>query len=81
MIGHGAGWMLLTAVAGYWVLERADTHKGELKRIGQAFGWVIILVSLVGMVCNIWCLAQSRVGYCPFTSSKTSPMPPSAPMP
>ncbi len=79
MIGHGAGWMLLTSVAGYWVLERADTHKGDLKRIGQVLGWVIIIVSLVGMVCNMWSLAQWKTGYCPFSPSKASTAPAQTP--
>ena len=62
---HGSGVLLLTAVAGYWVLERADTHKGDLRRVGKVLGWTIIVVSLIGVACNVWCLAAYKGGYCP----------------
>ena len=59
------GALLLAAVAGYWVLERAATHKGQLKRIGQTLGWLIIVVSVVGVICRVWCLVTGRMGACP----------------
>ena len=68
-----AGGLLLAAVGGYWVLERADTHKGELKRIGRFLGGLIIVVSLIGLACRVWFLAtcqwsaMGKHGYCPFT--------------
>ena len=83
MVGHGSGLLLLTAVAGYWVLERAETHKGDLRRAGKLLGWLIIAVSLIGVACNVWCLATCKTaygpmskkgGYCPFT-----PQAPTAP--
>ena len=64
-MGHGAGILLLTAVAGYWVLERADTHKGDLKRVGKVLGWLIIVVSIAGVACNVWYVAKYRSMYCP----------------
>ena len=75
---HGVGVLLLSAVAGYWVLERADTHKGELKTIGQVLGAIIVVVSLVGMVCQIWSAAMCSPGgmgkgYCPFSFKSMSP--------
>ena len=78
MVGHGAGVLLLAAVAGYWVLERADKHKGGLRKLGQILGGLIIVVSLVGLACRIWCLAtmckspMMRGGYCPMMPSKGS---------
>ena len=64
-MGHGVGILLLTAVAGYWVLERAETHKGDLRRVGKVLGALIIAVSLIGIICTVWCLTSS-MGYCPF---------------
>ncbi len=64
-MSYGVGPLLLAAVAGYWVLERAETHKGRLRKIGQLLGGLIILVSLVGVVCRVWCLAMCPTGYGP----------------
>ena len=75
---HSAAELLLAAVAGYWVLERAETHKGELKRVGRFLGGLIIVASLVGLVCRVWSLSAAcplgsmrKGGACPlgFTST------------
>ena len=77
---HDVGGLLLAAVGGYWVLERAETHKGDLKRVGQFLGALIIVASLVGVVCRVWSAATCRPGsmgkrwYCPY-SPKSAPMP------
>ena len=79
MLSHGVGMLLVGAVAGYWVLERAETHKGQLRQIGRLLGGAIIIMSLVGVVCRVWCLASEaghcwmggkKSGYCPFTMPK-----------
>ncbi len=62
---HGVGVLLLTAVAGYWVLERAATHKGELKKIGELVGGFIIVASLLGVACHAWMLVSGKSAYCP----------------
>ena len=73
---HGGGLLLLSAVAGYWVLERSSSHKGTLKQVGQVVGWVVVVVSLVGVACRVsgaitgkgWCPQTGKGGYiCPFT--------------
>ena len=69
---HGTGFLLLTTVAGYWVLERAESHKGTLRRVGKLIGWVVIVGSLVGVACR-FCPKYS----CPF-SPKSSPSAPNA---
>ena len=61
---YGTGILLLTAVAGYWVLERSSAHKGNLKRVGQALGWIVIVASLLGVACRVYALATGKV-YCP----------------
>ena len=63
---HRIGGLLLTRVAGYWVLERAETHKGQLKKIGLVLGSLIIVISLVGVVAQVWCSGSWKNGYCPF---------------
>ena len=77
---HGVGLLLLSAVAGYWVLERSSVHKGELKRVGQLLGGLVIVVSLIGVVCTVACMAGGmgcgsmgmgkgmKGTSCPFTS-------------
>jgi hypothetical protein len=62
---HGTGLLLLSAVAGYWVLERSAGHKGQLKNLGQLIGWVVIVISLVGVACKVFALATGKV-FCPF---------------
>ena len=64
-MSHGVWTLLLAAVAGYWVLERAETHKGDLRRVGKGLGWLIIIVSLVGVACTVWRLAKYKMGSCP----------------
>lgn len=71
MIG-GSGMLLLAAAAGYWVLERSASHnKGNLKRVGQAVGWFVILVSLAGVACKVYSLAACKGGYCPVHGGST----------
>ena len=64
-MSHGVWTLLLAAVAGYWVLERAETHKGDLRRVGKGLGWLIIIVSLVGVACTVWYVTKYQMGYCP----------------
>ena len=85
MMTHGVGLLLLAAVAGYWVLERASSQKGKLKRIGRLLGGIVIVVSLIGVACTVACLAGGMQGcsmgigkramsrhFCPF-SAKMAP--------
>jgi len=64
---YGTGILLLTAVAGYWVLERSSAHKGNLKRVGQALGWIVIVASLIGVACRVYALSTGKA-YCPPSS-------------
>ena len=72
MGGMSGGWLLLATIGGYWMLERAATHKGQLKIVGQVLGWLVIVASLLGVVSAC---AQCRAGwgrgakktFCPFT--------------
>ena len=78
---HGVGVLLLAAIGGYWVLERAAQHKGNLKRIGQLVGVAIIIISFLGVACRVWYAAtctpgmMGKGGWCPFSSKMgyTSP--------
>ena len=79
-MAYGTGVLLLSVVAGYWVLERAETHKGDLRRVGKFLGWVIIVSSLAGFACNVWSLASGKAyscqrggASCPFASKATLP--------
>lgn len=75
MIG-GTGLLLLSAAAGYWVLERSASHnKGNLKRVGQVVGWFMILASILGVVCKVYYLSTCPPGstMCPFTAKGAAP--------
>jgi hypothetical protein len=81
---HGAAGLLLAAAGGYWVLERANSHRGQLKRAGQLLGTVIIAVALAGVVCRIWYVSTGKMGYygcekgakawyCPYAAKAAEP--------
>lgn len=38
---HGVELLLVSAIGGYWVLERAETHKGQLRSVGRMLGVVL----------------------------------------
>ena len=78
MMGSSAA-LLLTAVAGYWVMERADRHKGGLKTLGKVLGAIVILTSLLGVACAAWCGGKScdygrgmMKGMCPLSAPGSS---------
>jgi len=66
MYDHGLVGLLLAAVAGYWVLERASTHKGQLQKVGFAVGSLILVISFLGIICSVWCMKSGTSGMCPF---------------
>ena len=55
--------LLLAAVAGYWVLERAVSHRGQLQKVGQVLGAIVIVISLIGVACKVWYLTTGQAGY------------------
>lgn len=66
MYGHGVVGLLLTAVAGYWVLERASAHKGQLQKVGYFVGSLVIVASLMGLIASVWCFGADKGWMCPF---------------
>ena len=81
MMSGGSGLLLLSMIGGYWMLERAETHKGELRRIGRLLGGAIIIASLLGLVFRCWAAcrwtrAHGGAGHaCPFMSKPETPLP------
>ena len=43
---HGSAGLLIAAAVGYLVIERADKHKGSLRRIGYLIGGLIVVALL-----------------------------------
>ena len=75
-MGFGTGGLLIASAVGYLVLERAETHKGNLRRVGRWVGWIIMLVSFGGIICTAQRCAKGPMrGYCPM-SSKVAPVQP-----
>ena len=77
MMSGGSGLLLLSVIGGYWMLERAETHKGELRRIGRLLGGTVIIGSLLGLIFRCWAAGQwiKNSGWsCPFMS-KSAPAP------
>ena len=57
------GVLLLAIVAGYWLLERAASHRGNLKRVGQILGATVIVIALAGTVCKVWAISTGQGGW------------------
>ena len=50
----GVAILLLTAVAGYVVFERASSRKGSVKKLGRVVGVVVIVLSFLGVACRAY---------------------------
>lgn len=51
--------MLISAAAGYWVLTISEKERGRVKTLGQWLGLLIIVVSVVGAGCKLYCMMGS----------------------
>ncbi len=72
---HGPGLLFVAAVAGYWVLERAETHTaGMLRGIGRFLGWFIILASVAAAAAQLSTVCRPGMmggkGMCPFSQAR-----------
>ena len=82
MVGHGIAPLLLAMVGGYWVVERAEREKGQIRQLGRFVGSLIIVVSLFGVACHVWALVTCPPGkagkrwYCPYPSKMAPAQPP-----
>ena len=68
----GIGASLVGLVAGYWVLDRAQANKANLKRVGNIIGWLVITASIVSAVSGGLCNALG--GGCPFAGKRKAMM-------
>jgi len=66
---YGVEGLLLTALGGYFVVERSAAQKGRVRKIGRFVGGLVIIVSFLGVACRVWCLAAGTKGYCPVHKS------------
>lgn len=64
----GTGTLLLAASAGYWVVLQAEGRKRGLRRLGRWLGGAVIVISLIGVFCQ---LAYGAAGACPWSGKKT----------
>ena len=68
--------LLLSAAAGYWVLERAEHERGRLKTVGRIVAWLVILLSFASVASHL-CYAKRAMGGkfgCPFRG-ESAPQP------
>ena len=74
MVGHGLSFLLLSMAAGYLVLERAASQKKNLRQVGRAIGWVVILASVAAIVLKAAACGGGGMGKtCPFTGRSSMP--------
>ncbi len=81
MVGHGIAPLLLAMVGGYWVVERAEREKGQIRQLGRFLGSLIIVVSVLGVACHVWALVKCPMGktgkgWCPYSSKMSPAQPP-----
>ena len=57
---HGVSVQLISAAAGYWVLTMADKERGRVKTLGQWLGLAIIVISVVGAGCKLYCMTTGQ---------------------
>lgn len=64
--GSGAGTHLavglyaLLAALGYWVLQHSAKETADyVKKTGQALGWALIVIGLLGVLCGVFSHARS----------------------
>lgn len=55
MMGHGVSLLLISAAVGYWVVTKAQAEKGGTRKLGIYLGAAIIVVSVLGAACKIYC--------------------------
>ncbi len=63
MMGGGGkvAFLLIALALGYWVLNQAENNPNPLKLVGRMVGWLILIVSLGGLVCSAMCgLCKSK---------------------
>lgn len=77
---HGVAWLLVSAAAGYWVLQQAEEQKGGLQTLGRWLGITIIAVSVVGTGLKVYKLSQIckqmlAQGICPMGDGVKAPAP------
>jgi hypothetical protein len=53
---------LFSLAVGYWVLTLADKEKNLNRKIGKWIGWIIIVVSVCGMLCATAFCMKCRAG-------------------
>ena len=72
---HGISLLMLSAVAGYWVLTLAAKEKGRVKTLGNALGFLIIVISVLAFACKVkTCSYGMRGGACPFVGKMMAPV-------
>ncbi|GEM_PF-3250555 len=69
---YDGGMLLVAALGGYLVLERAAKQKGLLKQVGQLIGWFVMFAGVAGVICQAsMCMSRHCAmgkGQCPFSS-------------
>ena len=82
MMTHGISQLLFSAAAGYWVITLASKEKPRVKQLGVLVGLIILVVSLGGIACTLYCRMSCGKGGSSFRGMKCSYMkqqPPMAP--
>ena len=69
MTGHSVAPLLIASAAGYWVMTQAEHQKGGVRKLGQYLGLAIVVASIIGAACKIYCAAA-----CATSSACPTPM-------
>lgn len=69
MMMQGVSVLLLTSAAGYWVLTASGREKGRIKMLGQVLGLLIVVLSVAGTACKLYCTFTGTS--CPMLGGKS----------
>ena len=70
--------LLISAAAGYLVLERAERQRNRIKTVGRIVGWLIVIASFAGVLCRVCYIAKGPMAgkvACPFMGAPKPPPP------
>lgn len=76
MTGSSVAPLLISAAAGYWVVTLSEHQKGGVRKLGQYLGVAIIVASVLGAACKIYCAAACyQQSMCPMPVMKGAACP------
>ncbi len=72
--GDKIAFLLIALALGYWVLNLAESNPNPMKLIGRFVAWIVLIVSVGGLICSAVCGLCKRKQMCPMPSHMAMPL-------